>query len=152
MLKALEKMDPVVYENVSVTSPKIYNFDPETHTSIMSDCSDSIELKKYISTHAGTLSDESLLFVGTAMGKWLKNFHIWANAPEQEELRKIMKGNVKMVVLKHYINYGRLADTIPMFPALLEASKDLFKEIDEKLKAEESGDEPLIHGDFWSGK
>jgi fructosamine-3-kinase len=59
---------------------------------------------------------------------------------------------VKMVKLKHYINFGRLEETIPMFPTILEGSRQMFKEIDETLKAEESEDKPLIHGDFWSGK
>lgn len=64
-----------------------------------------------------------------------------------------MKKNQLMVQLKFFVNYGRLLPTIDLFPAILEESRETFKNVEDLMRREmETGEGDLIHGDFWSGK
>jgi hypothetical protein len=100
-----------------------------------------------------TSTSSSCFRLGYALGKWAKSFHTWAAAPEQEELRKKMEGNVAMRDLKYAVNYTNLVATVENFPSILGESKGVFEEVAKKTRRElDSGVGPLIHGDFWSGK
>lgn len=151
MLTALRSLDPVGHSNINVTTPHLYEYSPVTDTQILSDYPDSLELKKYFSTH--TVPPLQITRLGIALGKWLKSFHQWASADAQKPLKEIMRENGQMVQLKFFINYGRLLPTIEMFPNILEQSREVFKGVEDMMKKEmEEGKGDLIHGDFWSGK
>jgi hypothetical protein len=117
----------------------------------MTDYPSSLELKKYITTHPLSLDEVSRL--GIALGRWLKEFHLWANAPEQVQLREEMKGNHSMAAVKFAVNYGRTLATIELFPKILEDARELFTEMEAKFRQElDSQEGELVHGDFWTGK
>jgi hypothetical protein len=145
----LDDLPPVESRGIQVTTPHLYEYSPETNNSIIVDYANSLELKKYITTHPLSTTDVTRL--GTTLGQWLKSFHAWGN--QHASLPKIMKENVKMAQLKFAINYGRTVNTIPMFPKLLEGSRDMFEQMEAKYRGElANGEGNLIHGDFWSGK
>lgn len=156
ILTALQDFQPTTSNSISIQTPKLYHFFPETNTQIYSDFSSSTELKTYILTHTLTRADCSRL--GTALGHWTKTFHQWAAAPEQEGLRKKMRESKVMRKLKFDINYTTLLAIIENFPDLLEGSRGVFEEVVEEMRGvlenlEDEGDGGvLVHGDFWSGK
>lgn len=151
MLESLKGLAKVERNGIHVTTPRLYKYSPETHTSIIEDYRNSLELKKYVTTY--TLSDEDVVRLGTALGSWLKSFHAWGAQQELSSLRETMKGNNSMAKLKFSINYGRTEQSIAMFPKILEGSRGMFREMETKYRGElEAGVGQLIHGDFWSGK
>ena len=152
ILTALHDLPPVIREDVTVQTPQLYHFFPETDTQIYSDLPSSLDLKHYALKHP--LTQAQCLRFGHAIGLWAKEFHSWAAAPEQEKLRENMKGNTAMLELKYQLNYGsRLIDTISVFPEILEGSRTTFEALGKKVRDElDSGEGQLIHGDFWSGK
>ena len=153
MLSSLRKLPPVNYQGVTVSTPALYHHNKETATLVISDYPESMEFKKYMTKHVSSLHPEPIQRLGVAIGKCLKNFHIWTAADSQKELRDVMQGNQAMKQLKWYVNYGRLEATIEKFPELLEGSRKLFQEIATTLKQEaDDGTGALIHGDFWTGK
>jgi hypothetical protein len=111
------------------------------------DYPNSFELKDYFTTH--TISSPQATSLGVALGTWLKRFHFWGAEDAQRPLQEVMKKREPMVQLKFMINFGRLLPTIDLFSAILEESREIFKNI-EHLMREEIGKEggELIHGDF----
>ncbi len=152
MLTALESLSPAVYSNIHVTTPRLYDYSSTTDTQILSDYPNSLELKKYFTTHIVPSAQAGRL--GVALGTWLKSFHSWASEDAQKPLRETMKQNERLFVqLKFFINYGRLLPTIEMFPGILEGSRGTLKSVEDMMRQEmETGYSDLIHGDFWSGK
>jgi hypothetical protein len=152
ILTALHSFPPVVSEGITVQTPRLYHFFRDTDTQIYSDLPSSLDLKTYALKHL--LTQAQCMRFGRALGRWAKEFHSWAAAPEQERLREDMKGNTAMLELKYTINYGWiLMDTIGKFPDLLEESKGTFEAVGKKVKEElDERKGSLIHGDFWSGK
>jgi hypothetical protein len=151
MLTALRSLKPAVYSNIHVTTPHLYQYSSVTDTQILSDYPNSLELKKYFTTH--TVPSAQVIRLGVALGAWLKDFHLWAFEDAQRPLRESMKKNQLMVQLKFFVNYGRLLPTIDLFPAILEESRETFKNVEDLMRREmETGEGDLIHGDFWSGK
>ena len=151
MLTALRSLKPAVYSNIHVTTPYLYQYSSETDTQILSDYPNSLELKKYFTTH--TVPPTEVTRLGVALGIWLKNFHTWASEDAQLLLKETMKRNEQMVQLKFFVNYGRLLPTIDMFPRILEESRETFKNVEDMMRKEmETEEGHLIHGDFWSGK
>lgn len=151
MLTALKSLNPAVSANIHVTTPHLYEYCSKTDTQILSDYLNSLELKKYFTTH--TIPPAQATRLGVALGKWLKSFHLWASAEAQKPLKDTMKKNDQMVQLKFFVNYGRLLPTIELFPEILEQSRETFKGVEDMMRKEmEAGKGDLIHGDFWSGK
>lgn len=116
-----------------------------------------MDLKSFlISDLSKDVSQSSAHALGRAIGLWLRSFHSWAARPEQAECKDFLKGN-KLKGLKHYINYSMLLETIPNFPAILEADRSTFEKVrdyaaTEPQEAEHGSDYGVIHGDFWTGK
>jgi hypothetical protein len=152
ILAALHGLPPVLREGVTIQTPHLYRFFPDTNTQIYSDLASSLDLKTYVLKHP--LTQAQCMHFGHAIGLWAKQFHAWANAPEQEKLRQDMKGNTVMLELKYRLNYGmNLIGTIDNFPQLLEGSRSTFEALGRTVREElDSGSGSLIHGDFWSGK
>ena len=152
ILAALHDLPPVLREGVTVQTPRLYHFFPKTNTQIYSDLPSSLDLKTYGLKHP--LTKAQCMHFGHAVGLWARQFHTWANAPEQEKLRESMKGNTAMLELKYRLNYGmNLIGTIDNFPELLEGSRSTFEALGKRVREElDSGSGSLIHGDFWSGK
>lgn len=149
MLTALKSIQPTIHSNIHVTTPRLYQYSSSVDTQILEDYPSSLELKNYMTKH--TIPSADVARLGIALGSWLKKFHDWAS--EQVELGETMKKNQGMKKIKFWVNYGRLAATIKLFPTILERCRDMFREMEEKYKREaEEEDGELIHGDFWSGK
>lgn len=149
---ALDALPPSIHNNITIQTPRLYHFFPETHTQIYSDLSSSIDLKTYVIKYSLTRAECHR--IGQSVGVWAKKFHLWAAAPEQEKLREDMKGNVAMKDLKFWLNYGpNLIGTIEKFPDQLGGSREVFESTGREIQAIlERGEGTLIHGDFWSGK
>jgi tRNA A-37 threonylcarbamoyl transferase component Bud32 len=149
MLTALRSLPPVVLENVHVTTPYLYYYSPPS-TQILEDYPGSTELKDYLCTHKP--DGEGISRMGTALGAWLRGFHDWGAALEQQDLRDTLRENSWGKKLKAAITFGRLVETIDMFPSVLRDSKELFADVEKRAmrEAEDPGGD-LIHGDFWSG-
>ena len=126
MLTALRSLKPAVYSNIHVTTPHLHEYSSATDTQILSDYPNSLELKKYFTTH--TVPFAQVTCLGVALGTWLKSFHLWASEDAQRPLKEIMRKNEQMAKLKFFVNYGRLLPTIDMFPTILEESRETFKE------------------------
>jgi hypothetical protein len=151
MLTALPSLKPAVFSNIHVTTPHLYQYSSITDTQILSDYPNSLELKKYFTTH--TVPPAQVTRLGVALGTWLKNFHSWASEDAQRPLKETMRKNEQMVQLKLFVNYGRLLPTVDMFPTILEESRETFRNVEDMMRKEmETGEGDLIHGDFWSGK
>jgi hypothetical protein len=131
-----------------VEIPRLYHFFPEHNTQIHSDVPSSLDLKAYILAHELNRTQCSRL--GQSIGLWIKKFHTWGAAPEQENLRQEMKGNTAMKELKIWLNYGgNVTAAIDRYPETLEPCREVFKEALNEVNKEEG---TLVHGDFWSGK
>ena len=91
--------------------------------------------------------------MGTMLGEWAAQLHIWGKAPEQGGLRDQLSKISEAALLKSQINGGRLELTADEFPTILGQYRDLFPKVRERLesRAIESGN-GIIHGDFWTGK
>ncbi|KAI9743854.1 MAG: hypothetical protein M1818_002588 [Claussenomyces sp. TS43310] len=152
MLGALSSLPASNYKNVHVTTPKLYTYEEKTATLLISDYPCSLELKEYLTVYGATAPPSQVLRLGISLGNWLKSFHMWASAPQQEMLREQMKKNSQMQNLKYLLNYGRLEASIDFYPDILEGSRTTFRDIATHFKEELNADEgTLIHGDFWSG-
>ncbi|KAH8789101.1 kinase-like domain-containing protein [Hyaloscypha sp. PMI_1271] len=151
ILAALHDLPPVLRKGVTVQTPHLYYFFPETDTQIYSDLPSSLDLKTYVLKHP--LTQVQCMHFGHAIGLWARHFHAWANAPEQGKLRESIKGNTAMLELKYRLNYGmNLIGTVDNFPELLEGSRKTFEALGMRVRDELDSEEgSLIHGDFWSG-
>ncbi len=147
---ALHEMPPTVYKNVTVRTPHMHDFLPESKVQIHSNLDSSVDLKTYALAH--TLTRPQCARVGRALGLWTAEFHRWANCEAQTNLRVKMKKNLEMATLKYTINYGQLLRTIDMFIKILEGSRKILEAVANNVKEELERDTGmLIHGDFWTG-
>ncbi|TVY40253.1 4-hydroxytryptamine kinase [Lachnellula occidentalis] len=150
ILSGLEQLNPISHSGITVQTPKLYSFSPETHTQIYADLPSSTELKTYALMHSLTKAQCSRL--GHALGLWAKTFHAWGAAEQQQSLRQVMIGNVAMRELKYAINYARLVATVEDFPDILQGSREVFEAVAMDVRAWLDREEgTLVHGDFWSG-
>jgi fructosamine-3-kinase len=151
ILTACQDLPPTTESLITIQTPKIYPFKPETNTQIYSDLALSTDLKTYALTN--TLTHSECARLGFALGRWIKNFHTWGAAPEQASLREKMKESTEMRALKYQINYPTMVATIANFPEILEESREIFEAVAKDIKDRlDSEDGDLIHGDFWTGK
>ncbi|KAG4025782.1 hypothetical protein MFRU_051g00460 [Monilinia fructicola] len=143
--------------SITISTPALLYYDPTTHTQVHSHhpSLNCLNLKSYILKHGTSITASISSIIGHSIGHWLKNFHSWANAPAQSELREVMEGNHAMRTLKLAINYTNLVAMIDRFPEILGPSRHVFEEVErEMLRWMEEGGKgsrELIHGDFWCG-
>lgn len=154
MLKALDKKAPTEYANYRVKAPRSL-LEPEPHTLLIEDLVDSLTLKNYLSEpkYQKTLNSGSAKDLGFALGRWLISLHQWAmsDSSETNELR-IQVARNPMKTLKHQINIGRYLATVDYFPDFPWAEREVYAEIEKRIKQETNEEGSLIHGDFWAGK
>lgn len=92
--------------------------------------------------------------VGRGLGKWLRTFHEWGAAPDQQELRDSARSNKEMQGIKMTYNYELLLRRVERYPEMLRDAKPIFEEVIAMATAELENEDELqvIHGDFWTGK
>lgn len=160
MLAALQSMAKKELPLTYVGTAKLYLYDENTNTQLITDFRNSVDMKAYLTKygtrpstdHARIIQSPQSERLGTALGIWLHDFHDWAGAAEQAKLTEIMRKN-PMAASKHHYTYGSLVETIPMFPDILKGCEDMFRDLEARNRKElESGAGQLIHGDFWTGK
>lgn len=156
-LEALQKLPCATSQFCSVRTPRLLHFNSGSSTQVQEYLPDSLDLKSYVLKHFSSSTPESekcnVLEVGRALGEWLRSFHDWAAAPEQEALRSRVELNKEMQSIKLTYNYESLLRRLERFP-FLENSRGVFEKIIAKAKAELAEERQLqfIHGDFWTGK
>ncbi|KAH7159709.1 kinase-like domain-containing protein [Dactylonectria estremocensis] len=147
ILNALNTFPTLEFQNTKVTTPYFHKYSAESNTLVLSDFQDSVQMDEFITKHA--LSATEVLRLGTALGQWTRHFHEWSLAPEQSALCEAMSGNIEMTKMKHKITYGHLEEAVTLFPTILEESREIFHQLEQRLRSEmEKGDSQLIHGDF----
>lgn len=151
MLISLLSFPPTNEDGIIVQTQKLLMFDIENNTQIYEDLHSATDLKNYCLTHS--LSESESKKIGSALGKWTKQFHSWGQEEGQKELVEKMKGT-KMKEFKFTINYDRFVAAIEAFPDTLEESREIFEKVRDETKREldDENKNVLIHGDFWSGK
>lgn len=99
-------------------------------------------------------TEPQCLQLGQSLGRWLREFHIWSDQPNNQSLRNLFVKNTAMRNIKKAINYDQLLGRLGMFPAILQEHEETLQQIVAMATAE-LGDESklsVIHGDFWTGK
>lgn len=164
MLQALNGLTATTstVEPISTTVPKLYLFHRQSNTSVLQDFQGATDLKSLLVAAAENeaLSHPQASSIGFALGTWLRNFHGWSCAAEQETVRESVYKNDEMRQLKWRITYGALVDILENFPGVFEQYASTVRQIVDMAKGEFSkrpGEDDTstwgaIHGDFWSGK
>ena len=140
----------------NVRTPKHLPFDAAETTQIQEYLPDSLSLKEYVLKHCSSPTPHSLeprlRQLGSALGRWLREFHDWATG--QTQLRHGVMANKEMQQMKHMINFQWLLDRVGRFPTVLGGVESLFNEVKDMASAELGEAEALqiVHGDFWTGK
>ncbi|KAL5338442.1 kinase-like domain-containing protein [Aspergillus crustosus] len=165
-LRALNSLQSITTTNdgsdgqkyqITVKTPQLLHFNPETNTQVMEDLPSAVDLKTFFLSPdvSKIISQEWTKSIGRTIGAWLRSFHVWISDAAQEEAAKNFASNTDMRDLKFSINYDSLLSVIGKYPGLLEESRELFEQVRNLAAAEinESQDEVFgpIHGDFWSG-
>ncbi|KAF8249404.1 kinase-like protein [Wilcoxina mikolae CBS 423.85] len=125
--------------------PTAYHYDKHHHILVLSDAGEnSVTLKAWLlSPDSSTLKTSSL---GQGLGVFLRSLHRWRGFPEpRNELEK----NTQAAKLWTWATYGRLIETIDLFPSLLTPYKELFIDVISAPEVDE--EKTLLHGDFWCG-
>lgn len=159
MLVAISTLPPTKYGGVCVNTAHMYHHDITTHSRVLHDYTGMMDLKAYLSTlstaNALPLTFSQISAIGIALGLWLRRFHEWSIAPEQAALRAQAKAQAVMMKLRFEYNYGRLVETVGLWPGVLDEYQSTFLALEKRLRSEideEKWAGSLIHGDFWSGK
>lgn len=149
--------------NTIVKTPHLYLFDQATKTQILEDFYDTTDLKTVLLSHRSISSypGGSPASLGRTLGGWLRCFHSWTSATEQENLRVAIGRNKGMRRLKRQITYDSFLRILKLYPQIVEGHLESLQAAQDGVNAEfevdqspmDGGDERgLIHGDFWSGK
>ncbi|KAL4926625.1 uncharacterized protein BDV17DRAFT_269181 [Aspergillus undulatus] len=168
-LRALDSMQSVTTTNespgsgqkyqITVKTPNIYHFSPETYTQVMEDLPSAVDLKTFLRSPgvSDRISKDWSLSIGRTLGAWLRSFHFWIADPKQIDVATQFGEWKVMRDLKFSINYDGLLSRIEAYPDLLEGSREVFEKVRD-LAASELEESELegsairpIHGDFWSG-
>ncbi|KAE8351662.1 kinase-like domain-containing protein [Aspergillus coremiiformis] len=138
-------------------TPRLYSFNPSTHTQLMEDLPDAVDLKSFFISLSPDQSvpREWAVSLGRALGRWLSSFHSWAKEAAQTEVELEMEKNSLFRDLKFSINYDNLVNMVGKFPAVLEESRGVFEQVRDMAKIESGRKNGegfgVIHGDFWTG-
>jgi hypothetical protein len=162
MLNTLTSFRPPPVDNVSVRTPRLYQFDRKTDTHVLEDLADTIDVKTVLELpEVSTVLPPSVSnAVGHAIGAWLRSFHSWVSEPAQASLEKLMGNNAPMRKLRYAISYGSFLDVVKKFPKIWEAKKKTLEKVRDMATAEYAKTPQdnaeknwgVIHGDFWAGK
>lgn len=149
-------LDPVEIGPFIVKTPKLLYYDRDTNTQVYEYCSNSIDAKTYALqfwSPTPTEAQEQCVILGKSLGSWLRQFHNWADSPEQEAFRAIVAQNTSMQRVKNIINYSNSLNMAQKHPEILGDTIDVLQAIavmatEEKETSFNFG---VIHGDFWTG-
>lgn len=164
MLNAFTHFTSTTVDVISLRTPHLYKLNLKTHTQILEDLSDSIDMRTVLksSTSSTDLPQPISINIGRALGVWLRKFHSWASAPAQANLQKEIGENEPMRKIRYAISYGAFIDIVQKFPEVWE--RQGYSEALEEVKimatveyAKSTEDTSgtnwgIIHADFWSGK
>ncbi|KAA8909196.1 kinase-like domain-containing protein [Sphaerosporella brunnea] len=132
----------------AVVTPKSLHYDKEHAILITTDAGEgSRDLKALLLSGDPGLETTRL---GTALGAFLSSLHQWGRSQASAQLREILQGNAQARGLWQWATYGRLVETISLFPTVLSAYEQVFCEV-SAAPAPALADETIIHGDFWCG-
>ncbi|KAI0153322.1 kinase-like domain-containing protein [Xylariaceae sp. FL1272] len=147
--------------HVMVQAPKIHLFDPQTHTQILEDFADTVDLTTVLVSPsvALTLPGQSPECLGHSIGSWLRLFHTWTSDPVQAALLTEVGSNEGMRKLKCLITYDSFIEILERHPEVIGGQMDTLRQAQVAMQQEfnrpptEKNDEArgLIHGDFWGG-
>ncbi|KAJ5112369.1 hypothetical protein N7532_000414 [Penicillium argentinense] len=157
VLRALEDLPPYNQKGITVKTPRLLYFDPQTNTQIFEDLPNSVDLKTFmLSAISKGVSKSTATALGRTLGAWLRSLHEWGNRVEQDETRTTLSQNESMKQIKFWANYAMLVDTISNFPEILETNRGVLEEVrdfakDELSREDDSAEYGIIHGDFWTG-
>lgn len=154
MLRALATLSPSTHREITVATPTLHHFSPQTNTQVHADLPASLDLKTYALQHGQALTQPQCARLGFALGLWTRRFHAWARADGQRPLVEAMRGNAAMRELKFAANYERLVESVARFPAILEGSRTVLEQVRAERRRDmvEGRGDVLIHGDLWAGK
>jgi hypothetical protein len=130
---------------LTLKTPTAYHHDKQHHILVLSDAGEkSVNLKAWLLSPATcTLKTLSL---GQGLGMFLRSLHSWGGSPE---LRNELKKNTQAETVWTWATYGRLIETINLFPSLLTQYKEIFADVVAAPEVDE--EKTLLHGDFWCG-
>ncbi|KAJ5325274.1 hypothetical protein MYU51_020841 [Penicillium brevicompactum] len=157
ILRALDSLSPHSKDDVTVKTPRLLYSNQATHTQVLEDLPNSLDLKTFLlSGDSGSLSESSALAIGRALGSWLRSLHVWAAEKGQASSEQFLRENKPMQQLKFYANYTLLVESVSSFPAILEESRGIFEQVRDLAAAElerrvHDDEYGVIHGDFWTG-
>ncbi|KAI9376682.1 kinase-like domain-containing protein [Aspergillus egyptiacus] len=164
-LRALNSMHSVTTTNegsggqtyqVTVKTPQLYHFNPETNTQVMEDLAGAVDLKTFLRSPRASshISEGWTRSIGRTVGIWLRSFHFWSADAAQKAVAVQFEKNQDGKKLKFSINYDSLLAMIDTYPDILEGSRPVFEKVRDFAAAELNEAGPTfgpIHGDFWSG-
>jgi hypothetical protein len=84
--------------------------------------------------------------VGRQLGELLRALHRWG---ETAAVREAIRENVQARQVWEWATYGRLLETISLFPEALTPYAAIFSEVVTGRGG--GGEETVVHGDFWTG-
>ncbi|KAJ5162553.1 Aminoglycoside phosphotransferase [Penicillium coprophilum] len=154
ILRALDGLAIYTTGKIIVKSPRLLDFNRATDTQVVEDLPNSIDLKNFLLSEVShNLSESSGRDLGSALGSWLRSFHLWT---AEKQLTKELGTNQEMKNLKFWVNYTLLINTIEDFPDILGEDRDIFEKVRDLAAAElerQTYDDGygIIHGDFWTG-
>ncbi|KAK1827826.1 kinase-like domain-containing protein [Podospora conica] len=153
-LRELNSMPPST-GTYTVRPPKLYHYNPSSHTQVQEFLPNVIDLKNYALQHFASSDPARKPLchdLGSSLGAWLKRFHSWTELPEQAALQKTARSNSSMQGIKLLMNYPNLLSRADAFPSILDSARDVFTQVIEMATQElQRPDLPVIHGDFWTG-
>ncbi|KAH7313300.1 kinase-like domain-containing protein [Stachybotrys elegans] len=156
-LRLLAGLPACVTSGCTVSTPKLYSYDPQTHTQVQEYLPNAANLKQYSLDRYKAPTPSSLepqcLQLGQCLGQWLQSFHEWSRQPDHASFRQAVSRNKDLQLLKHMINYQTLPQKAEQHPQIMGDVKDILLQISEATTAELQDETKLevIHGDFWTG-
>jgi hypothetical protein len=161
LLNALRSFQQTTIDNISLKTPRLYQFDRKTNTQILEDLADMTDLKTVLvsPTVSSVLPQPISATIGHALGVWLQSFHSWASEPAQAELHRVIANNTPMRKIRYAISYGAFTDVIQKSSDIWQANRKALEEVRDMAVLEYAklpGDDleenwGIIHGDFWTG-
>lgn len=147
---------------VPVRTPRLYSNDHSTHTLIIEDIQDIVDLRTILDSPVRNkgLTLTIAQSIGRSLGQWIGAFHRWASSPAQAPLLGRVV-NEPMRKLKHSVTYESFLQVLEQFPHLLDGHQHVLAQVRAMAVSEfarsstESGpgqEWGVIHGDLWTGK
>lgn len=162
MLRALVYLHPrPATDTVSVCVPQTFAYFKLSQIQIIEDLQPAKDLASILKSATDVSVCTDFTAIGLALGSWLRYFHIWAQAPDQDVLRQMMRENEASRLLKWETTYNNIVDIAKKFPMLRSQDVDVLNAVRLRVlqEHEQASTVPqdrefygLIHADLWAGK